>query len=151
MVYPFLPFHMFTQEGQYLFQTFLSESVTLGAFLFLLLQNLTCFALLSPKLALEIRCSFGILTVFTLKERCGQIHLPALVDARHCYINQSVKMCLLWRKVCFLIVLPYYQVYCSQASVGNLFLAKGYIDLSDNFDKLYIKTHSCGFYPLCYC
>lgn len=50
--------------------------------MFLLWQNLTCFALFSPLLALEIHCSFGIFTVFTLKERGRQIHLPALVDAR---------------------------------------------------------------------
>lgn len=117
----------------------------------LLLQNSTGFGLFSPKLALEIQCSSGIFAVFALKERCRQLHLPALVDAGYCHINQSIKMCSLWRKVCFLIILPYYQIYCSRASVGNLFLAKGYVDLSNNFDKLYIKTHSCSFYPLYYC
>lgn len=47
--------------------------------------------------------------------------------------------------------LPYYQIYCSQASVGNLFLAKGCTDRSNNFDKLHIKPHSCGYCPFCYC
>lgn len=37
--------------------------------------------------------------------------------------------------------LPYYQIYCSQASVGNLFLAKGCTDRSNNVDKLHIKPH----------
>lgn len=91
-------------------------------------------------LILEIQCSLGIFTVFTLKERHRQIHLSALVNAGYCHANQSIRMCSLWRNICFLTVLPYYQIYRLKASVGSLSIAKSYIDLSNNFDVLYVNT-----------